>query len=64
MLIITSFECIFNFFNSSRLVELPSYDEMEMFYTEHDFEISSGENITVVLRSKTRLTRDTLVFFI
>ena len=39
MLVILSFECIFNFFNWSRLVELPSSDEMKMFYTEHDFQV-------------------------
>ena len=39
MLIIILFECIFKFFNWSRLVELPSSDEMKMFYTEHDFQV-------------------------
>ena len=39
MLVIISFECIFKFFNWSRLVALPSSDKMKMFYTEHDFEV-------------------------
>ena len=32
----------------SRLVELPSSDEMEMFYTEHDFQVDL-ENLRVQL---------------
>ena len=36
----------------SRLGELPSFDEMKMFYTEHDFqvdlEISCRENTTLL----------------
>ena len=39
MLVIISFECIFKFFNWSRLVELLSSEEMKMFYTEHDFQV-------------------------
>ena len=39
MLVIISFECIFKFFTWSRLVELPSSDEMKMFYTEHEFQL-------------------------
>ena len=30
---------LFKFFNWSHLVELPSSDEMKMFYTEHDFQV-------------------------
>ena len=29
----------FKFFNCSNLVELPSSDEMKMFYTEHNFQV-------------------------
>ena len=36
---IISFECIFKLFKWSRFVELPSSDEMKMFYTEHDFQV-------------------------
>ena len=39
MLVIISFECIFKFFNWSRYFQLPSSDEMKMFYTEHDFQV-------------------------
>ena len=39
MLVIISFECIFKFFNWSRLVELLSSEEMKMFYTEYDFQV-------------------------
>ena len=39
MLVVISFECIFKFFNWSRLVELPGSDEMKIFYTEHDFQV-------------------------
>ena len=39
MLVIISFERIFKFFTWSRLVELPSSDEMKMFYAEHDFQV-------------------------
>ena len=38
----------FKFFNRSRLVELPSSDEMKMFYTEHDFQVDL-ENLRVQL---------------
>ena len=51
MLVIVSFECIFKFFNWSRMVELPSSDKMKMFYTEHkfqvDLEISCREKATL-----------------
>ena len=39
MLVIISFKCIFKFLNWSRLLELPSSDEMKMSYTEHDFKV-------------------------
>ena len=39
MFVIISFECIFKFFNCSRLFQLPSSDEIKMFYTEHDFQV-------------------------
>ena len=46
MLVITSFVHFFRFFNWSRLVALPSSNEMKMFYTEHDFQVEP-ENLRV-----------------
>ena len=37
----------------SRLVELPSSDEMKMFYTEHDFQVDL-ENLRVQLEISCR----------
>ena len=53
MLVITSFEHFFRFFNWSRLVALPSSDEMKMFYTEHDFQVEL-ENLRVELEISCR----------
>ena len=54
MLVIMSFKYIFNFFMcGSRLGELPSFDEMEMFYTEHDFQVDL-ENLRVQLEISCR----------
>ena len=39
MLVNISLECNFKFFNCSLLVELPSSEEMEMFYQKHDFQV-------------------------
>ena len=42
--------CIYTkFFNWSSLVELPSSNEMKMFYTEHDFQVDI-ENFECTLK--------------
>ena len=37
--VIISLKCSIKFYNWSRLVALPSSDEMKMFYREHDFQV-------------------------
>ena len=53
MLVIISFKYIFSSSCASRLGELPSSDEMEMFYTEHDFQVDL-ENLRVQLEISCR----------